>query len=391
MMKEGQTLCALAREGNLRILPEVRHDGIWIEQDGRRMLNMSSNDYLGLASDATLQDEFWQSLPERDRLISASSSRLLTGNFDVHQELETLLAERFGRESALTFSSGYHLNTGILPAVADVHTLILADKLVHASLIDGIRLSSATCIRYRHQDYRQLQSLLEKHRTNFERMIIVTESVFSMDGDVAPLAALVELKKAFPNVILYVDEAHAIGVRGKRGLGIAEEQGCLADIDFLCGTFGKALASVGAYVVCSRLMHDYLVNRMRTLIFTTALPPLNVAWTKFVFSRLDGWEDRRIRLASMAEKVRGAVRRAGYPCPSESHIVPLVVGESEKAVLKAAEMQRNGFYILPVRPPTVPEGTSRLRLSLTAALPEAEVERLVEAIEASSIPSEGGT
>ena len=391
MMKEGQTLYALAREGNLRTLPEVRHDGIWIDQDGRRMLNMSSNDYLGLASDATLQDEFWQSLPERDRLLSASSSRLLTGNFDVHQELETLLAERFGRESALTFSSGYHLNTGILPAVADVHTLILADKLVHASLIDGIRLSSATCIRYRHQDYRQLQSLLEKHRTNFERMIIVTESVFSMDGDVAPLAELVELKKAFPNVMLYVDEAHAIGVRGKRGLGIAEEQGCLADIDFLCGTFGKALASVGAYVVCSRLMHDYLVNRMRTLIFTTALPPLNVAWTKFVFSRLDEWEDRRIRLASMAEKVREAVRRAGYPCPSESHIVPLVVGESEKAVLKAAEMQRNGFYILPVRPPTVPEGTSRLRLSLTAALPEAEVERLVEAIEASSIPSEGGT
>lgn len=380
MMKEGQTLCALAREGNLRILPEVRHDGIWIEQDGRRMLNMSSNDYLGLASDATLQDEFWQSLPERDRLLSASSSRLLTGNFDVHQELETLLAERFGRESALTFSSGYHLNTGILPAVADVHTLILADKLVHASLIDGIRLSSATCIRYRHQDYRQLQSLLEKHRTNFERMIIVTESVFSMDGDVAPLAELVELKKAFPNVMLYVDEAHAIGVRGKRGLGIAEEQGCLADIDFLCGTFGKALASVGAYVVCSRLMHDYLVNRMRTLIFTTALPPLNVAWTKFVFSRLDGWEDLRIRLASMAEKVRGAVRQAGYPCPSESHIVPLVVGESEKTVLKAAEMQRKGFYVLPVRPPTVPAGTSRLRLSLTAALPEGEVERLGELI-----------
>ena len=380
MMKEGQTLYALAREGNLRTLPEVRHDGIWIDQDGRRMLNMSSNDYLGLASDATLQDEFWQGLPERDRLLSASSSRLLTGNFDVHQELETLLAERFGRESALTFSSGYHLNTGILPAVADVHTLILADKLVHASLIDGIRLSSATCIRYRHQDYRQLQSLLEKHRTNFERMIIVTESVFSMDGDVAPLAELVELKKAFPNVMLYVDEAHAIGVRGKRGLGIAEEQGCLADIDFLCGTFGKALASVGAYVVCSRLMHDYLVNRMRTLIFTTALPPLNVAWTKFVFSRLDGWEDRRIRLASMAEKVRGAVRQAGYPCPSESHIVPLVVGESEKTVLKAAEMQRKGFYVLPVRPPTVPAGTSRLRLSLTAALPEGEVERLGELI-----------
>lgn len=389
-MKEEQTLHALAREGNLRTLPEAEHDGVWIGQDGRRMLNVASNDYLGLASDRGLQEEFLRSVPERDRLLSASSSRLLTGNFAVHRELEALLAGRFGRESALTFSSGYHLNMGILPAVADGHTLILADKLVHASLIDGIRLSAARCIRYRHQDYRQLQSLVEKHHAAFDRLIIVTESVFSMDGDVAPLAALAELKKAYPNVMLYVDEAHAVGVRGKRGLGIAEEQGCLADIDFLCGTFGKALASVGAYVVCSRLMHDYLVNRMRTLIFTTALPPLNVAWTKFVFSRLDGWEDRRIRLASMAEKVRGAVRRAGYPCPSESHIVPLVVGESEKTVLKAAEMQQNGFYVLPVRPPTVPEGTSRLRLSLTAALPEAEVERLVEAIEAPSTLSEGG-
>ena len=349
-MQEEQILHALAREGNLRTLPEAEHDGVWIGQDGRRMLNVASNDYLGLASDRGLQEEFLRSVPERDRLLSASSSRLLTGNFAVHRELEVLLAGRFGRESALTFSSGYHLNTGILPAVADGHTLILADKLVHASLIDGIRLSAARCIRYRHQDYRQLQSLVEKHHAAFDRLIIVTESVFSMDGDVAPLAALAELKKAYPNVMLYVDEAHAVGVRGKRGLGIAEEQGCLADIDFLCGTFGKALASVGAYVVCSRLMHDYLVNRMRTLIFTT-----------------------------------------GYPCPSESHIVPLVVGESEKAVLKAAEMQRNGFYVLPVRPPTVPEGTSRLRLSLTAALPEAEVERLVEAIEASSIPSEGGT
>jgi len=379
-MKEEQTLHALEQEGNLRTLPEARHDGIWIWQDGRRMLNLSSNDYLGLASDAALQDEFWRSVPERDRLLSASSSRLLTGNFTAHRELEALLAGRFGRESALTFSSGYHANTGILPAVADAHTLILADKLVHASLIDGIRLSAAQSIRYRHQDYRQLRSLVEKHHAAFGRIIIVTESVFSMDGDVAPLAALAELKRMYPNVMLYVDEAHAIGVRGRHGLGIAEEQGCLREIDFLCGTFGKALASVGAYVVCSRLMRDYLVNRMRTLIFTTALPPLNVAWTRFVFERLDDWADRRVRLASIAGRVREAARQAGSPCPSESHIVPLVVGESGKAMLKAAEMQRHGFYVLPVRPPTVPEGTSRLRLSLTASLPEAEVVRMGELI-----------
>ena len=218
-MKEEQTLHALEQEGNLRTLPEARHDGIWIWQDGQRMLNLSSNDYLGLASDTALQDEFLRSVPERDRLLSASSSRLLTGNFTAHRELEALLAGRFGRESALTFSSGYHANTGILPAVADAHTLILADKLVHASLIDGIRLSAAQSIRYRHQDYRQLRSLVEKHHAAFGRIIIVTESVFSMDGDVAPLAALAELKRTYPNVMLYVDEAHAIGVRGRHGLG----------------------------------------------------------------------------------------------------------------------------------------------------------------------------
>ena len=380
-MNEKELLQKLEREGNLRTLPEAEHCGMWMVKDGRRMLNLSSNDYLGLAADSGLQEEFLREISPRDRWLSASSSRLLTGNFTVCTELENLLAERFGRESALVFSSGYHANTGILPAVSDAHTLILADKLVHASLIDGIRLSSAACIRYRHQDYVQLRKLLEKYCRSYSRIILVTESVFSMDGDVAPLAELVALKKEFENVMLYVDEAHAIGVRGKRGLGVAEEQGCLQEVDFLCGTFGKALASVGAYVVCSRLMRDYLVNRMRTLIFTTALPPLNVAWTKFVFERLEEWEGRRIRLAEMSRKMRESVRKAGYACPSESHIVPLIIGESEAALRKAEALQRQGFYVLAVRPPTVPEGTSRLRLSLTAALPETEVEKIITHIE----------
>ena len=221
-----------------------------------------------------------------------------------------MLAEMFGASGALVFSSGYHMNAGILPAVADAHTLILADKLVHASLIDGIRLSAARCIRYRHQDYGQLEALLAKSYKDHEQIIIVTESIFSMDGDVAPLDRLVDLKKRYPGVMLYVDEAHGIGVRGRSGLGVAEEQGCMKDIDFLCGTFGKALASVGAYVVCSEVMRSFLVNRMRTFIFTTALPPLNVAWTKFILSRLGGWNDRRERLAEAALRVQAAVRGA---------------------------------------------------------------------------------
>ena len=197
-----------------------------------------------------------------------------------------------------------------------------------------------------------------------------------MDGDVAPLARLAELKKTYPNVMLYVDEAHAVGVRGQKGLGIAEEQRCLKDIDFLCGTFGKALASVGAFVVCSQTIREYLVNRMRTLIFTTALPPFNIAWTKFVLSRLDTWSEHRNRLAKHSLHVRQAIQESGKSCPSSSHIIPVVIGESHDTILKAEDMQRKGFYVLPVRPPTVPEGTSRLRISLTAALTDEETDRL---------------
>ena len=371
-----QELLQLEEHSNLRHLPKMTHDGREVIVNNKRMLNLSSNDYLGLASDRALREEFLRTLTPDTFLPSSSSSRLLTGNFTVYEELEAELSHLFGTEAALVFNSGYHANTGILPAVSDAHTLILADKLVHASLIDGIRLSAAKCIRYRHQDYTQLQTLLEKHHHDFSRIIIVTESIFSMDGDVAPLTRLAELKKTYPNVMLYVDEAHAVGVRGQKGLGIAEEQGCLKDIDFLCGTFGKALASVGAYVVCSQTIREYLVNRMRTLIFTTALPPFNTAWTKFVLSRLDTWSERRNRLAKNSLHVRQAIQESGKSCPSSSHIIPVVIGESRDTILKAEDMQRKGFYVLPVRPPTVPEGTSRLRISLTAALTDEGTDRL---------------
>ena len=204
--------------GNLRVLPETCSDGKWIEAGGRRMLNLSSNDYLGLASDKALREEFLRTVKERI-VLSSSSSRLLTGNFPAYRELESLLASLFGAESALVFSSGYHMNTGILPAVTDANTLILADKLVHASLIDGIRLSAAKCIRYRHQDYAQLENLLAKHHGEYHRIIVVTESVFSMDGDVASLDRLVELKRRYTNVMLYVDEAHGIAVRASEDWG----------------------------------------------------------------------------------------------------------------------------------------------------------------------------
>ena len=323
-----QELTALAERGNLRSLPETAHCGKWVMAEGQRLLNLSSNDYLGLAADTALRDRFMATLREEDFLFSASSSRLLTGNFTIYHKLENRLAELFHAESALVFSSGYHMNTGILPAVSDAQTLILADKLVHASLIDGIRLSAARCIRYRHQDYEQLEALVCKHQGAYERLIVVTESIFSMDGDVADLPRLIALKKRFPNIWLYVDEAHAVGARGAGGLGVAEEQGCMGDIDFLCGTFGKAMASVGAYVVCRKEIREYLVNKMRTLIFTTALPPVNIAWTCFLLEHLADWKGRRERLAALSARLREEMAVRGIPCVSASHIVPLVVGQS---------------------------------------------------------------
>lgn len=375
-----QELQELKEKSNLRKLPAITHEGRNVIVDGQRMLNLSSNDYLGLANDRKLRQEFRETLTTETFLPTSSSSRLLTGNFSIYDRLEQQLADDFGTEAALTFNSGYHANTGILPAVSNTHTLILADKLVHASLIDGIRLSAAKCIRYRHNEYNQLERLLQVNHSEYERIIVVTESIFSMDGDEADLRELVRLKKQYPNVLLYVDEAHAFGVRGQRGLGCAEEQDCINNIDFLVGTFGKALASAGAYIVCRKVIREYLINKMRTFIFTTALPPVTVQWTSFMLERLAGFRQRRETLRFLSNQLREALKNKGYDCPSTSHIVPLITGESCVAIRKAEELQRKGFYALPVRPPTVPEGTSRIRFSLTAEIRESEMEKLINEI-----------
>lgn len=376
-----QELLALKEKENYRSLPPLVHQGREVVLHGQRMLNLSSNDYLGLAGSLYLREEFLKTITPETFLPSSSSSRLLTGNFSVYRKTERQLADMFGTESALIFNSGYHANTGILPAVCNDRTLILADKLVHASLIDGIRLSSAKYIRYRHNDLSQLGRLVDENRGKYEKTIIVTESIFSMDGDQADLRALARLKRDYPDVLLYVDEAHAFGVRGDKGLGCAEEQGCIHDIDFLVGTFGKACASAGAYIVCPQTVREYLVNKMRTFIFTTALPPINIQWTSWILENLPAFRDKRNHLAKISLKLKEALIAKGYACPSASHIVPMIAGTSRNAVRKAEELQRKGFYALPVRPPTVPEGTSRIRFSLTADITENEIDELIKAID----------
>ena len=372
-----QQLEQLSAQNQYRSIPDLVHQGRYITRENRKMLNMSSNDYLGLASNENLRQSFLQQYGSNFPSFTSSSSRLLTGNFPVYTDLEQFIAQRFQRESALLFNSGYHANLGILPALTTTKSLILADKLVHASMIDGIRLSQCEFFRYRHNDYEHLKSLLEKNAGKFDRTFIVTESVFSMDGDVADLNYLAQLKTQFPNTYLYVDEAHAIGVYGKNGLGIAEQANVIADIDLLVGTFGKALASMGAYVVCDQILKECLINQMRPLIFSTALPPFNVAWTHFIFERLPQFSKERTHLEQLSAFLRQEVEHRTQIMPSQTCIVPYILGENDATLTKAKDLQEQGYYCLPIRPPTVPKDTSRIRLSLTADMTMDEVKQFV--------------
>ena len=369
------------QQGNFRQFTANQQQGKWITIQDRTMLNLASNDYLGLAADLNLREEFLDTLKIERALFSSSSSRLLTGNFAEYEQFENSLSIAFGR-AALLFNSGYHMNIGILPALCDSKTVILADKLVHASMIDGIRLSTAQYVRYRHNDLQHLEQLLQKYHQDeqIERVIVVTESIFSMDGDETDLAALAQLKQRFAKTMLYVDEAHAIGVRGEQGLGCAEQYGVLDQIDFLVGTFGKAIASVGGYIICDSIMRDYLINKMRPLIFSTALPPISMAWSDFIFNKVLSMQQQRQHLAEISQYLQQAVIAKGFSSPSSSHIIPIILGESQAAIEKARYVQQQGFYAMPVRPPTVPQNSSRLRISLTALVQKNELQQLVECL-----------
>lgn len=376
------TIDNLQSEGNLRTLPCVGDIGEYItSEDGVRMKNISSNDYLGISTNTAIQQEFLLQLQgDISYVMSATSSRLLTGNASAYSILESTLTRLFNSEAALVFNSGYHANNGILPALVGTKSLIVADKLVHASIIDGIKLSGCKFIRYRHNDIENLKSILEKNAADYDEIFVVSESIYSMDGDIAPLKELVELKRIYPNIILYIDEAHAIGVRGENGLGCAEESGTINDIDILVGTFGKAISSVGAYVICSKQIRATLINKMRTLIFTTALPPINLLWSNFIMERLAGMKREREELANVSKMLRDGLEELGYKSESESHIIPLMVGDNQRCIDKANLLRESGYYLLPIRPPTVPQGTSRIRFSLNSSVTTNDIDTILKIV-----------
>lgn len=340
-------------------------------------LNLSGNDYLGLSERKDLAEEFAQLYPQYTVPCGSTSSRLLMGNYTIASLFEEEIAQALQHESALLFNSGYHANTAILPALTSLGKChILADKLIHASIIDGIRLSGASFDRFRHNDWSHLEQLIMRHHDK-DWLIVVVESLYSMDGDCAHLPTLVALKAKYPHLILYVDEAHAIGTLGEKGYGLAEEQGVLPSIDILVGTFGKAVNSMGAYAAVSSPLRSFLINKARSLIFSTMLPEASVAWSRFLFNKLPELTQERRQLYKITNYFRQALLNKGIASLGERYIVPIVVGNNETACLWAKKLQSEGFEVRPIRYPTVPQGSARLRLSLTAAMNESDIAPLL--------------
>lgn len=360
------TLQQLADSGNLRRIPSEPHSSA---------VDLSSNDYLGLAERSDLREEFFAAHSPSELLMSSSASRLLGAHQREFESFEQLLHDSYGRE-ALTFNSGYHANVGLIQAIADSHTLIVADRLVHASIIDGIRLSGAPFVRFRHNDYDHLNTIIDQKAKDYTNILIVAESVYSMDGDSADIDRLIEAKRRCGDkALLYVDEAHAVGVAGPAGLGLVAASSDPLQVDITVGTMGKALASVGAYAIMSENMRSYMVNKARSLIFSTAIPPINMAWSSFIFRRMLTMDSERAALSSLAGRLAAAL---GSDTPS--HIRPLIVGDPHKAVAMSERLLNLGFKALPIRTPTVPPGTERLRFSLSAAIRPESIDALADAL-----------
>ena len=364
------------KDNLLRILkPATSRGGGLRSSGGREYIDLSSNDYLGFTTHPKLKQASKEVV---DRLgVGSSASRLLSGDSDIYHKLEGKTAQFKGKERALIFNSGYQANVGIISAFYSRGDVIFSDKLNHASIVDGIVLSGAKFFRFPHSDSNHLEQLLKEQRHKFKQALIITESVFSMDGDKPALDELVSLKEKY-NCILMVDEAHATGIFGKNGAGVVEEEGLVGKIDLIIGTFSKALGSFGGYVACSKGAVDYLINTARSFIYSTALPPSVIAVNLASLELVEEEPERRRDLINNADYFRKRLEDLGFKIRGSSQIVPLIVSDNQKTVKASQELQRKGYWVLPIRAPTVPRGESRLRFSLTYHHSKEILEKLIK-------------
>jgi 8-amino-7-oxononanoate synthase len=344
-------------------------------------VNLISNDYLGLATDPRLKQAVIEAV-EMAGSVGGTGSRLLSGNAREWEEAEESFARFAGTEAALYFGSGYAANVGVLTAALKPNDTVFSDAQNHASLIDGIRLSGAQKVIYPHRDLSFLENALREHADSPGAKVIVTETVFSMEGDVAPLDDMVRLARQYGAAIV-LDEAHATGVCGREGRGIAAEHVGEREILAVVHTCGKALASAGAFVCGKRTLREYLINRARTFIFSTAMPPYFARQIQAATALARTMDSERAHLRELGELLRRELSARGFDCgTSATHIVPVMLGSNEAAVHFATELQRGGFAVRAIRPPTVPPGTARVRFSLTSRMSLDQIHGLVRAMEA---------
>ena len=337
--------------------------------------NLLSNDYLELSRHPALKEAVERAVRDAQH-VGGTGSRLLSGHAAVWGQLEEEFAQFAGTEAALYFGSGYMANLGLLTALLKKDDVVFSDALNHASLIDGMRLSGARKIIYPHLDLNTLEAELRKHAHERIREFIITETVFSMEGDIAPVARIVELAERYGAGVI-VDEAHATGVQGHAGGGIAVGDGVAQQLAAAVHTCGKALASAGAFVCGSAALKEHLINHARTFIFSTAMPPYMAEQIRAALGLARGMDREREELMAMAQRFAGGLRSRGWDASrSETQIVPLIIGENEQALHAAEHLQAQGFAVRAVRPPTVPPGSARLRFSLTCGISDDELVRL---------------
>src|SRR5215472_14974389 len=342
-------------------------------------VNFCSNDYLGLAENPVLREEVAEAIRHAQR-VGGTGARLLSGQTEEWRELECAFTKFAGTESALFFTSGYAANVGLISALVGNDDVIFSDGLNHASLIDGMRLSGARRVIYPHRNLNVLEDALRQEAGAPWRKVIVTESVFSMDGDIAPLAEIAALAEKY-NAALILDEAHATAVHGTAGRGLAFTMGLTGRVLAVVHTCGKALASAGAFVCGPAVLKEHLVNHARTFIFSTALPAYMALQIGAAMKLAEGMESERATLLRRAAAFRDALRREGFDTTeTASQIVPVVLGSNEATLDAAEHLRREGFAVRGIRPPTVPPDGSRLRLSLTARIPQQELSRLLAAL-----------
>ena len=364
-------------EGLYRSLRTITSaQGPRIVLDGRELLNFSSNDYLGLANDPTLKRAAVAAIEKYG--VGAGASRLVCGNLQPYEDLERKLAAFKAREAAIVFGSGYAANVGTITALVGEGDMVILDKLDHASIIDGARQSGATIRVYPHKNLTKLETILQQGDA-FRRKLIVTETVFSMDGDLAPLAEIVALKEKY-GAWLMIDEAHATGLYASNRRGIAEAAGVEDQVDITLGTLSKALGCAGGFVVGSQLLIDFLRNRARSLIYSTALPPsvcaAAAAAVDFVMSE-DGHR-RRDQLWRNVSALKNGLSAIGVPNESRSPIIPIIIGEESAAVEVSRQLQERGIFVPAIRFPTVPKGKARLRVTVTAAHQPPDIEQFLK-------------